>query len=123
MNYTIIFTSVFLNAIAQVCLKKGMIIIGKFNLLEVDYINLGFNIIKNPFLLLGFLCYGLSIVIWMFALSRVEVSFAYPFLSIGYILVMIFGYYFFNEIINLWKIFGVSFILAGVLMIAKGSTS
>jgi multidrug transporter EmrE-like cation transporter len=120
MNYIIILTSVFLNAFAQIALKKGMMVIGRFDFLQTNYLNLAFTVAKNPFLILGFFCYGLSILTWMAALSRTEVSFAYPFLSIGYVLVLIFGYYFFNETINIWKIFGIFFILVGVLMLAKG---
>jgi drug/metabolite transporter (DMT)-like permease len=123
MNYFIILTSVFLNASAQIFLKKGMMVIGKFDFAQTNYFELALAVVKNPFLLLGFACYGFSIITWMAALSRTEVSFAYPFLSVGYILVLFFGYYFFNETINFWKIFGVFFILIGVLMIAKSNVT
>lgn len=122
MNYVIILTSVFLNAAAQIFLKKGMMLIGKFDFAETNYFDLALTIAKNPFLIFGFACYGLSIITWMAALSRTEVSFAYPFLSIGYVLVLFFGYYFFNETINFWKILGVFFILTGVVMIAKSAS-
>lgn len=123
MNYIIILISVFLNASAQIFLKKGMMIIGRFDFIQTNYFNLALTIAKNPFLILGFACYGLSIITWMAALSRTEVSFAYPFLSLGYVLVLLFGYYFFNETIDMWKIFGVFFILVGVVMIAKSSAA
>lgn len=100
-----------------------MSLIGRVNLDEVNYFDLGFSMIKSPFLISGFACYGLSLLAWMIALSRVEVSFAYPFLSIGYIITLFFGYYLFHESINSWKIFGMIFILFGVMMIAKGGTS
>jgi multidrug transporter EmrE-like cation transporter len=123
MNYIIILTSVFLNASAQIFLKKGMIIIGRFDFAQTNYFNLALTIAKNPFLILGFACYGLSIITWIAALSRTEVSFAYPFLSIGYVLVLVFGYYFFNETINTWKILGIFFILVGVMILTKGGTA
>lgn len=123
MNYTIILVSVFLNAFAQIFLKKGMLIVGKFDFLQTNYFDLILTIFKNPFLILGFICYGVSIIAWMAALSRTEVSFAYPFLSIGYVVTLVLGYYFFNEAITIWKILGVSFILVGVLLIAKGGTT
>ncbi len=97
-------------------------LIGKFDFAETNYFDLALTIAKNPFLIFGFACYGLSIITWMAALSRTEVSFAYPFLSIGYVLVLFFGYYFFNETINFWKILGVFFILTGVVMIAKSAS-
>ncbi|NBX52494.1 MAG: 4-amino-4-deoxy-L-arabinose transferase [Proteobacteria bacterium] len=123
MNYITILISVFMNALAQVFLKKGMMIIGKIDSFEVNYLNLAITVFKNSYLLCGFLCYGFSIITWMIALSKVEVSFAYPFLSLGYIFVMFFGYFFFNESLNLWKILGVFFILIGVLFIAKSGLS
>lgn len=99
-----------------------MNLIGRVNLDEVNYFDLGFAMVKSPFLISGFACYAFSLIAWMIALSRVEVSFAYPFLSIGYIVTLFFGYYLFNESINSWKICGVIFILFGVMMLAKSSS-
>jgi multidrug transporter EmrE-like cation transporter len=55
----------------------------------------------------------------MAVLSRVEVSFAYPFLSIGYVVVAIVGYYFFNESLTLTRILGILIICVGVYLISR----
>ena len=121
MNYIVILVSVFLNASAQICIKKGMMSFGSVKVLEINYFYFIFGILKNPFLMLGLICYGFSVLAWMIALSNTEVSFAYPFLSIGYILTLFFGYYFFNESITILRIVGIFFILVGVVFVAKSA--
>lgn len=67
----------------------------------------------------GFLCYALSIGIWIIALSRVEVSTAYPLISMGFIFNVVAAWYLFGEAITAPKIAGILFITLGVLIIAK----
>jgi multidrug transporter EmrE-like cation transporter len=68
---------------------------------------------------LGMLCYIFSISIWLLVLSRVEVSFAYPFLSIGYVMVTVMGYIFLNENISLYRVLGIVIICFGLIIMSK----
>jgi multidrug transporter EmrE-like cation transporter len=63
--------------------------------------------------------YGISVVLWILALSRVDVSYAYPMLSIGYILVAVFGWAIFGEDMSLNRIMGIFIIIVGVILISK----
>lgn len=67
----------------------------------------------------GLTCYVVSVVVWMLVLSRVDVSYAYPFLSIGYILTTVLGYMFFNEVITAERIGGIVLICLGVVLVAR----
>jgi multidrug transporter EmrE-like cation transporter len=73
----------------------------------------------NLFILLGFLCYALSISLWLLVLSRVDVSFAYPFLSVGFIVTTVIGYLAFNENLSGYRILGILVICLGVIFISK----
>jgi multidrug transporter EmrE-like cation transporter len=55
----------------------------------------------------------------LMALSRVDLSFAYPFLSISYVLVMIAGYFWFGESVNLTRVLGVALICGGTFFVAR----
>ena len=70
-------------------------------------------------MLLGILAYVMSVVVWLLVLSRVEVSFAYPLLSVGYIVNAIAGYYLFQENLSLTRITGILIIVAGVYLVTR----
>ncbi|TBL72445.1 SMR family transporter [Paenibacillus thalictri] len=67
----------------------------------------------------GLACYGFSSVFWLFALRKFPLSTAYPMVSLGYILVMVLGFYLFQESLSMQKWFGAAFIMCGVLLIAR----
>lgn len=119
-NYIpLILIGVTLNAFAQLFLKKGMLILGYFNFSLVNIAQIFFKAASNPFILLGLACYALSLGIWLLVLSRVEVSFAYPFLSVGYIITAIVGYAVFYEHLSFNRIAGIFFICLGVISISR----
>ena len=56
----------------------------------------------------------------LYVLSKVELSFAYPFLSLAYVAVAVFAYFVFREDLNAWRIAGIGFICVGTILIAQG---
>ena len=119
-NLTLIISSVLFNAIAQIFLKTGMTSLAPLNA-SVSTFKTAQYIIFNPFNILGFICYGVSIVIWLLVLSKVEVSFAYPFQALGYILVTILAWMIFNEQINILRIIALIFISIGLIILAMSA--
>lgn len=117
MNTIMILISVLLNCAAQLCMRKGMLLVG-----EVGARNFMENIIPmitNLWLWGAMLCYGVSILMWMSVLSKVEVSYAYPFLSIGYVVAAVAGYCLFNENLSPIRIAGIVIICIGVILISR----
>lgn len=116
-NILMILASVLLNAIAQLLIRKGMLVVG-----TVSVTNFSQNLVPmllNPWLWGAMLSYAISILLWMSVLSKVEVSFAYPFLSIGYIFAAIVGYMVFNEHLSMTRILGIVVICIGVILISR----
>jgi len=119
LNLFMIMLGVMLNTIAQLCLKQGMLQIGS---IEVTIHNLWIMFLEaslNPFVIIGMICYVASFGVWLIVLSRVEVSIAYPMLSIGYVVTFIMAYYFWGESLSLNKIAGITLICIGVGMMYK----
>jgi len=116
----LILISVSLNAIAQLCLKKGMTVVGQFQFSAGNIVSVMPRVVFNPFIALGMVCYVLSIALWLAVLSRVEVSFAYPFLSVGYVLVACFGYFVFGENLSLNRVIGIVIICVGMFFLSRG---
>lgn len=117
MNIVLILTSVFLNAAAQILMRKGMIAVGVVHASNMFQVVL--PMLTNVWLWLSMFCYAVSILLWMAVLSKVEVSYAYPFLSVGYIVAAVGGYYFFGEQISLIRMLGIAIIIFGVFLISR----
>lgn len=117
MNIILILLSVLLNCAAQLLIRKGMLIegeVGMQNMLS----HIG-SMIANFWLWGAMLCYALSILLWMSVLSKVEVSYAYPFLSVGYVVSAVAGYALFNENLSPIRIAGIIVICIGVILISR----
>ena len=77
----LILTGVLLNALAQIPLKKGVQAAGGVSFALGPLVKL----FLQPWVLLGIACYVVSLAIWLGALSKVDVNFAYPFLALGFL--------------------------------------
>lgn len=117
MNLLLIIISVLLNCSAQLLIRKGMMQVGELRVGSLFQSAL--PMISNLYLWMAMLCYGISIFMWMVVLSKVEVSFAYPFLSIGYVVAAIVGYYCFGESLSIIRIIGILVICIGVYLISR----
>lgn len=120
--FALIVLGVLLNAIAQILLKTGMSQIGHFEFSLANVIPIGVKIIANPPIVGGMGLYGLSVLVWLMVLSRAEVSFAYPMVSIGYIITAVLAYYLFGEPLTSLRVFGILIIMAGVYLVARSHT-
>ena len=67
------------------------------------------------------MAYGISIILWLWVLSKVDVSLAYPFQALGYIVVKILAWLIFQEDINLTRIIALIFISLGLIILAFSS--
>jgi len=115
----LIFTGVLLNAAGQLLLKAGTNAVGHFEFTSENIVPVGMKLAFQPFIVGGVVCYVVSLVIWLMALSRVEVSMAYPMLSIGYVVNAVAAYYLFGESVTAVRLLGIGFIIIGVFLVAK----
>jgi len=119
--FTLILASVSLSAIAQIILKFGMTgerVKYVLNNTEVSGLNTIFTILTNPYVFSGLLLYAFGAVMWLFVLGKLEVSMAYPYVGLGFILTMIFGWGLLGESITLVRICGTFLIALGVVLIS-----
>ena len=121
MNTAVVYIliSVVGGAIGQVMLKKGMSTMGPLTLSAQTLIRSIWQMVTNPWVFFGLLIYGLGTVFWLAALSRVDLSYAYPFASLSYVVMLIFSYFIFHESISLLRIAGTVVIIIGVLLISR----
>ena len=111
-----IMTSVLLSVAAQLSLKAGM---GRLTLPETLISIESAGLILNRFVLLGLFCYGMSMVFWLYVLTKVEVSRAYPFVGLGFVGTMLFAHFFLHEPITFYKILGTLLVILGIFFLAR----
>jgi len=119
ISFGLILTGVLLNAAAQLLLKAGTNAVGHFEFTAANIVPVGTRLALEPHILGGLACYVVSVVVWILGLSRVEVSIAYPMLSIGYIVNALAAWYLFGESLTAQKLVGIGFIVVGVFLVSR----
>ncbi|AUT68490.1 MULTISPECIES: SMR family transporter [Paraburkholderia] len=114
-----ILAGVALNATAQLLLKAGTNAVGHFDFTMANVIPIGWRIATQPPIVGGLACYVLSVVVWVVGLSRVDVSIAYPMLSLGYVVNAFAAWYLFGEVLSAQRLIGIGVILVGVVLVAR----
>jgi len=100
-------------------MKKGMMMVGSLSMDVKSLLAVVPSMLTNVFLWACLCCYVISIGLWAVVLSKVDVSYAYPFLSIGYVVSAIVGYYFFSEAVTPIRVAGIIVICIGVILISR----
>jgi drug/metabolite transporter (DMT)-like permease len=118
----ILFT-VLTNAAAQLMLKQGMMVLGPVSFAGVNPVFKILAIVFSPWVFFGLLTFVISMASHLYVLSKVDLSFAYPFLSLAYVVVAVFAYFVFREDLNALRIAGIAFICVGTVLIAQSGRS
>ena len=122
MTIGLILVSVTLAAVAQVTLKAGMNHVtdagGGQLALNGDSLK---QIASQVWVWAGLAIFAVSAVLWLFALSRANLSFAYPFAALGYVIIVIASILFLGEHVQPITWVGVVLIIAGIVLIAQGA--
>jgi multidrug transporter EmrE-like cation transporter len=119
VSFALILLGVLLNAAAQLLLKAGTNAVGQFDFTAANALPVGMKLATQPSIVAGIACYVVSVVVWIMALSRVEVSIAYPMLSIGYVVNAIAAWYLFGEAVTPMRLVGIGIIILGVFIVAR----
>ena len=80
---------------------------------------LAFSMLFNPYIIIALLFTLFACIFWMIAMTKFEISYAYPIATLGIVLVTIFSVIFFGESFNYYKFFGISLIILGIIIVSK----
>ncbi|TAK91065.1 MAG: small multi-drug resistant family protein [Burkholderiaceae bacterium] len=115
----LIFLSVTISAVAQIALKHGMSTASVQQALMQGGADALYGVAKSLFVWLGLALYGFGALLWLGVLARVDVSQAYPFVGLGFLLTMLFGVFLLGEAFSMMRALGTLLVLAGVFLVAK----
>ena len=113
MNYMLLVFNVFLLVGGQLLWEKGMDLIGPW------HSGILLQLIKSPYILGGGLIYIFATVLWLYILTKLPFSIAYPFQSLAYVIGIFAGFLLFKETVNLVQWIGAAAIVFGVFLIAR----
>ena len=115
----LLLAAIVLGTCAQLLLKAGTNAVGTFAFTLDNALPVGMRLAMEPRILGGAGCYVVSLAIWIMALSRVEVSVAYPMLSIGFALNAILAWWLLGEAVTPARMLGIGVIIVGVWLVAR----
>jgi drug/metabolite transporter (DMT)-like permease len=103
----------------QTLLKLGLNAIGGVSLFEGNPVGSLLGLLRTPWIVLGFACYGLSALLWLDVLSKLDFSLAFPLVSLTYVFSLVIGRFIFQETVGLDRILGVFLILGGLFFVVR----
>jgi multidrug transporter EmrE-like cation transporter len=116
----LIVANVAMTSFAQIVLKAGMgapevvrALAGEARLSAI------LAVLLQPWIVVGLVLYGGAALVWLLVLSRVEVSLAYPFVGLGFVVTMVLAWALLGESVSLARVAGTLMIAAGIVVLAK----
>jgi multidrug transporter EmrE-like cation transporter len=108
-------------SVGQTSLKIGLNHIGGVSLAHGVASLL--KLFHTPWVIVGFVCYGISSILWLDVLSKLEFSIAFPMVGLTYVLTLLIGYFLFQEPVTMDRVLGVGLIVLGIFFLSRSSSS
>ncbi len=118
-TFALLFTGICLNALAQLLLKAGTNAVGAIHLTAENWFATGLKLATQLPIIGGLSCYVISVLVWIIGLSRVDVTVAYPLLSLGYVINAIGAWYFLGEVVSAQRLLAIGVIIVGVVLLTR----
>lgn len=122
MGYLYLVLTIAFTVYGQLIIKQQVNTVGQFPSGAAAILFYLRFIFLRPLVLSGFACAFMAALSWIGALSKFELSYIYPFMSLNFVLVVVLSVVFFREDVNLHKILGLALICVGVVIASQGST-
>jgi drug/metabolite transporter (DMT)-like permease len=119
MTYLAIFITILCTVVGQLMFKHATNSMGEMPATLEEGAMFLVKAMLNIYIVGGFFLAFVASLSWIFAVSRLELSFAYPFTSLNFVFVMIFSAIIFQEQINLTRVLGILAICFGVYLISR----
>ena len=123
MVFALLAVAIVLSVTGELMLKVGMnryaAAFGALDLSPATLLPTLFRVFTQPFVFFGFVCVFSASIFWLAVLSRVNLSFAYPILALGYVLTALFSRFVFNEAISPTRWAGIIVICVGVVLVSR----
>ncbi len=120
MSYLYIFLTIALTVYGQIVIKWQVLKAGSLPELLPEKIHFLFHLLLNPWIMSALFAALLASVFWMAAMTKLQLSHAYPFMGLTFVLVLLGSGVFFHEPVSTLKIVGVMLIVSGLVVASQG---
>jgi multidrug transporter EmrE-like cation transporter len=121
-SWWLILLSIASGVAGQTCLKLGLTKAGGNASSDTLFSLIGL-IMRSPLVLGGLFFYALGAIAWIAVLRRMDLSYAYPFLALNFILIALVGQFVLGETVPLMRWIGIAAICLGILLIANSGVT
>jgi multidrug transporter EmrE-like cation transporter len=119
VGYFYIFGTIFFTVYGQLAIKWKISSYGSMPEGFVEKILFLFKVLFDPIIFSGFVSAFVASFFWMAAMTKFELSYAYPFMSGAFVLVFLFSAFLFHEIVTWYKVFGLTLIVLGIYISSR----
>jgi multidrug transporter EmrE-like cation transporter len=119
LGWVSIFVTIACTVVGQLLIKRGMLDVGASPLSLAALPRFVWRAGTNPFVIAGFLAALLGALAWTVAISRADLSVAYPFVGLGIVLVLVLSGLIFGESVPANRWIGVLFVCIGIAIAAR----
>lgn len=116
MGYLFIFGTISFTVYGQLILKWKIDQYGSLPEQGFDKVIFLFQLLLNPWILSGFLSAFVASLFWMAAMTKFDISYAYPFMSLSFILVFIISILLFGEPVTGKNVLGMALVVLGIII-------
>jgi len=120
MNYLYILLTIVLTVFGQIAIKLQVLQAGALPEAGADKLAFLIRLLFNPWIISAFFAAFLASISWMGAMTKFQLSHAYPFMSLNFVIVLLLSGWLFHEPLSMAKILGVSLICIGTFVAAQG---
>ena len=120
MSYFYIFLTIVFTVYGQLAIKWQVLKAGALPEALPDKVNFLFQLLLNPWIISALAAAFLASICWMAAMTKLQLSHAYPFMSLAFVLVLMASGLFFQEAITPLKIAGIALIILGIIVGSQG---
>ena len=107
-------------SLGQILLKQGMIQVGEIhNLRQLFSLQILNKVFTNRYVILGLVLYGIISILWLGAMSTLNVSYMYPLLSLAYVVTALIAMFFLKENVTLSQWAGILLVVGGCFLIIR----
>lgn len=119
IGYLYIFGTIAFTVYGQLVLKWRIAQYGELPPLLNEKLIYLVKLFLDPFLMSGLASAFIASIFWLMAMTKFEISYAYPFMSLAFVFVLIFSVFVFKEALSVYKVVGLAFIILGIIITSR----
>jgi drug/metabolite transporter (DMT)-like permease len=120
IDYLYIFSTIIFTVYGQLILKWRISQLGALPTYPIQKLKFLLSLLFDPFIFSGFAAAFVASLAWMAAMTKFEISHAYPFMSLNFVLVLILSVGVLGETVSFFKVAGIALIVFGTVVAARG---